>query len=119
MGAGAFRAKDDFVHPNDIFGLNSGNTKLKGVPTDVKPAEVKGLTDAPSDAKKPIVEYDTPSKDVDAAKEYGYGFWMRFLTTHPIRLINGKNAPWYFVARLTLNNPYDDIGMGDRLLAIW
>jgi len=56
---------------------------------------------------------------VDAAKEYGYGFWMRFLTTYPKRLINGKNGPWYFVARLTSNKPHDDVGMGDRLLAIW
>ena len=44
---------------------------------------------------------------------------MRFLTTYPKRLINGKNAPWYFVSRLTSNKPYDDVGMGDRLLAIW
>jgi hypothetical protein len=52
-------------------------------------------------------------------KEYGYGFWMRFLTTYPVRLENGKNAPWYFLARLTKNTPYDDIGMGDRMLAMW
>lgn len=44
---------------------------------------------------------------------------MRFLTTYPERLENGKNAPWYFVARLTKNIPYEDVGMGDRLLAIW
>ena len=23
--------------------------------------------------------------------EYGYGFWMRFLTAYPERMINGKN----------------------------
>jgi len=44
---------------------------------------------------------------------------MRFLTTYPERLENGKNAPWYFVARLTKNIPYEDVGMGDRMLAIW
>ena len=44
---------------------------------------------------------------------------MRFLTTYPKRLENGKNAPWYFVARLTSNKPYDDANMGDRLLANW
>jgi hypothetical protein len=52
-------------------------------------------------------------------KEYGYGFWMRFLTAYPVRMINGKNAPWYFVARLTSNKNYGNIGMGDRLLAVW
>jgi hypothetical protein len=34
-------------------------------------------------------------------EEYGYGFWARYLTAYPTRLIAGKNAPWYFVARLT------------------
>jgi len=33
--------------------------------------------------------------------EYGYGFWARFLTAYPVKLPNGKNAPWYFMARLT------------------
>lgn len=44
---------------------------------------------------------------------------MRFLTCYPQRLTSGKNAPWYFLARLTRNNPHQDIGLGDRLLAIW
>jgi hypothetical protein len=57
--------------------------------------------------------------ELEKLKEYGYGFWMRFLTTFPSRLENGKNAPWYFVARLTKNVPYEDVGMGDRMLAIW
>jgi hypothetical protein len=52
-------------------------------------------------------------------KEYGYGFWFRFLTLYPTRLWEGKNQPWYFVVRLTTNTPYSDAGFGDRLLAIW
>ena len=44
---------------------------------------------------------------------------MRFLTRFPAKLWAGKNAPWYFVARLTINNPFNDIRMGDRILAIW
>lgn len=44
---------------------------------------------------------------------------MRFLTLYPKRMVSGKNAPWYFVARLTKNKPYGDIGFGDRVLAIW
>ena len=44
---------------------------------------------------------------------------MRYLTTYPQRLIAGKNAPWYFVSRLTWNKDYDNIRMGDRALAIW
>ena len=51
--------------------------------------------------------------------EYGYGFWARFLTAYPVKLHNGKNAPWYFMARLTQHENYDNIRMGDRILAIW
>lgn len=52
-------------------------------------------------------------------KEYGYGFWLRFLTAYPSRLMEGKNAPWYFVARLSSNFPIQNNRVGDRLLAIW
>jgi hypothetical protein len=51
--------------------------------------------------------------------EYGFGFWFRFLTTYPERLLAGKNAPWYFLARFTKNIPFGDINLGDRILAIW
>jgi hypothetical protein len=44
---------------------------------------------------------------------------MRFLTTFPTRLWAGKNAPWYFLARLTINKDFADAGFGDRLLAMW
>jgi hypothetical protein len=72
---------------------------------------------SPFDEDKPVKEKE--QEDAADLKEYGYGFWMRFLTTYPKRLLNGKNAPWYFVARLTKNKPYDNIRMGDRQLAIW
>ena len=51
--------------------------------------------------------------------QYGYGFWMRYLTRYPFYQWAGKNQAWYAVSRLSLNNPGADIGMGDRLLAIW
>ena len=52
-------------------------------------------------------------------REYGYGFWMRFMTAYPTRLWSGKNAPWYFLARLTVNPKNGDVGFGDRLLAMF
>jgi len=51
--------------------------------------------------------------------EYGYGFWARYLTAYPVRMISGKNAPWYFVSRMTSNKNYGNAAMGDRVLAIW
>ena len=55
-------------------------------------------------------------KDV---REYGYGFWMRYMTRYPVAMFSGKKDPWYFVSRLTSNQNYGNINKGDRLLAIW
>jgi len=44
---------------------------------------------------------------------------MRYLTDYPKRLVSGKNAPWYFLARLTRNIPHQDAALGDRMLANW
>lgn len=51
--------------------------------------------------------------------EYGYGFYIRYLQEYPVQLKFGKQAPWYIVSRMTNNQKHDNIGMGDRLLAIW
>ena len=55
----------------------------------------------------------------DDLLEYGYGFWIRFLTYYPTRMIGGKRAPWYILSRMTKNPKPTDIGLGDRTLAIW
>ncbi len=41
------------------------------------------------------------------------------MTRYPEPLWDGKNAPWYFVSRLTSNNPYKNNEMGDRTLAVF
>ena len=69
------------------------------------------------DSKKPVIDKEVKSENF--LEEYGYGFWLRFLTVYPKRLIAGKNEAWYFVSRLTSMNPYDNIRMNDRRLAIW
>jgi hypothetical protein len=56
---------------------------------------------------------------LDDVREYGYGFWMRYLTTYPVRLVSGKKDPWYFVSRLTKNDPYGNTALGDRMLAVF
>lgn len=67
--------------------------------------------------KKPVLDQNVEGpKNLE---EYGYGFWARFLTVYPQRLLAGKNQAWYFVSRLTLHKDYDNVRMGDRLLAIW
>jgi hypothetical protein len=44
---------------------------------------------------------------------------MRFLMRHPVPLYNGRNAPWYFISRLTQNKNYGNVNFGDRTLAIF
>ena len=41
------------------------------------------------------------------------------MTRHPEPLWDGKNAPRYFISRLTYNNPYNNNGLGDRVLAVF
>lgn len=69
--------------------------------------------------KKPVIDTVVEGEDLDDPSEYGYGFWMRFLTRYPAPLYSGKNAPWYFVSRMTKNNPYKNVELGDRVLAIF
>lgn len=86
--------------------LTSGDSESDEEDEDDKP-KPNGF-----DSNVPVVVDTQPNlKDL---QEYGYGFWARFLTAYPQRLLSGKNAPWYFVARLTKNEKYDNVGMGDR-----
>jgi len=44
---------------------------------------------------------------------------MRYLAKYPTTLFNGLDQPYYFVSRLTYNEPYGNIGLGDRALVIF
>lgn len=119
LGKGAFKTGNDFNEAKDSFGFSVGVEKLvKKQDVGFKPAdpEKTGFENAQSQ-EKPVV--DKTSKSEQPFEEYGYGFWLRFLTVYPERLLAGKNQAWYFVSRLTLHQDYDNIRMGDRVLAIW
>ena len=64
------------------------------------------------DDTKPLVDNERPN--LSELSEYGYGFWLRYLHAYPKRVLRGISDAWYFVARLTKNNPYDNVRMGDR-----
>ena len=34
-------------------------------------------------------------------------------------MLEGNREAWYIIARLTKNQNYTDVRMGDRILAIW
>jgi hypothetical protein len=86
-------------------------------PTVDKETGEKHIPNSVNDNKPKVDEEDTSPEA--SFTEYGYGFWARFLTAYPVRLANGKNAPWYFMSRMTSNKNYGNIGMGDRTLAVW
>ena len=56
---------------------------------------------------------------MNGVKEYGYGFWIRFLARFPVALKLGNRAPWSIIARLSKNADYGDARVGDRTLAVW
>lgn len=118
LGKGSFRLGDDFTHKNDIFGYGEGEDKLLPKVKEVS-TKSEGVLKVPYDGNSPKSEEFDADHLPRVIDEYGYGFWMRYLTYYPKIMLSGKNGPWYFTARLTINKPFGDIGMGDRVLAIW
>jgi hypothetical protein len=61
---------------------------------------------------------DTPETNIDGLTEYAYGFWFRYLTTYPQRLV--KKPQWLQLARFSSNEEVEDAkNMGDRTLAVF
>jgi hypothetical protein len=100
-------------------------TKPPKVPTVVPPKPsptcVEGMSDIFATAFNEQALFDTTldKKSLVDSSEYGYGFWMRYLTRYPQVLTSGKNQPWYVVSRLTSNAEYKNVEMGDRTLAVF
>jgi hypothetical protein len=69
--------------------------------------------------KEAVTDTKVTDENLKNVKEYGYGFWLRFMSRYPVPLLTGKNAPFYFVSRLTNNIPNNNIDLGDRVLAIF
>lgn len=90
LGPGAFRLGTDYTHKDDVFGYGAGvdnllpKTKEVGVKDD-------GLLKTAFDDESPKIIELTDDKLPVNLEEYGYGFWLRFLTTYPKRLLSGKN----------------------------
>jgi hypothetical protein len=119
LGPGAFKNADDYSADGDIFGFAQGSKQYLGT---VAPVTVNSGKDIlkPSATSDPVFTKDLPLDSLPVnLNEYGYGFWFRFLTVYPVRLWTGKSDPWYFLARLTINQNFADGGFGDRLLANW
>jgi hypothetical protein len=94
-GAGSGKLGDDGKKPQSVtLGGDDGQA-----PPPPKKEFKKDYIDSPVDSKEPILSKLVDS-DAASKREYGYGFWLRFLTLYPKLLLNGKDAPWYFVARL-------------------
>lgn len=58
-------------------------------------------------------------EQLENLEEFGYGFYIRYLSQYPVQMRVGKTAPWYRIARLSKTDKYGDGGVGDRILANW
>ncbi|CAD8162366.1 unnamed protein product [Paramecium octaurelia] len=72
-----------------------------------------------SSSQTSVLDIKVEDDKIRGVNEYGYGYWIRWLTRWPEQQMKGISEPWYFISRLTKNDPYDNISMGDRVLAIW
>ncbi|KAM3142433.1 hypothetical protein pb186bvf_005335 [Paramecium bursaria] len=70
------------------------------------------------DQPKPFTDIQVDGDKLKYVREYGYGFWVRFLKRYSIDLYKGKKEPWYFY-RLKNNVKQGNVEMGDRVLSIW
>lgn len=95
--------------------------KTPVVPPKPEPTCIEGVSaiaDAAFD-KPAVADIQLKQEQLKDVQEYGFGYWLRFLSRHPVPLLSGKNQAYYFISRLTRNNPYTDVQMGDRVLALW
>lgn len=82
LGDGAHVATNNFDHPQDVFAFKEGTDKLFKKPDSVLPDEpTKDVFENGFESKKPVIDKENPAEN--ALEEYGYGFWMRFLTNYP------------------------------------
>ena len=101
-GEGASKKGNDFTHPTDVFRFDKGKQNLFPKVDPSKPT-VDERGEIPNEVNNNSPKVDKILADTENLVEYGYGFWARFLTAYPVRMLAGKNAPWYFVSRLTVN----------------
>lgn len=77
----------------------------------------------PSAFDKPAVfEKEWTEKELSNVSEYGYGFWLKYLSTYPTSLPTGLAGDYFMVARMTSNKEInkDSVSIpGDRLLGTW
>jgi protein transport protein SEC24 len=63
--------------------------------------------------------YEFDDEELQDASEYGYGFWMRYMSEFPKPYTMPKNK-YHFISRMTSNKEYQDFSKyGDRTLAIF
>jgi hypothetical protein len=96
---------------------NTINVRVTAIDADptkpsepIKPKPTEQLVD--NTPEKPAKEIEKPN--LSTPKEYGYGFWIRFITLYPTRLENCLENTFYFIARLSKNNPSGNTDLGDR-----
>jgi hypothetical protein len=104
LGRGAFQpSTDDHSAENDMFNFQAGKKAYLAQTAPVAFNSGKDRLQSSVSSDPTITQERTLEKLPPTVDEYGYGFWFRYMTLFPERLWSGKNAPWYFLARLTVN----------------
>lgn len=49
----------------------------------------KGVLDSPLNGKEPLITRKLADGDLEDNVEFGYGFWLRFLTLYPVPMKTG------------------------------
>ncbi|CAK86297.1 unnamed protein product (macronuclear) [Paramecium tetraurelia] len=62
--------------------------------------------------------YEEKRENSSNFKEYGYGYWAKFLLAYPKFLTNGKNEEYYFVSRLSADYLNQSKAMESRMQTV-
>lgn len=117
IGPGAYTG--NLTHSKDVFNFDVGVQAFYSKGEKVfNPKGDEKIVNSGAEGPK-VLEKQFSDGDLIKLKEYGFGFWCRFLTNYPNRLLKGKDQTWYFMARMTQNIPHADLGSGDRTLGLF
>ena len=84
-GDGAFRPTDYDKESNDIFAYSASALLIKPSPKlDYERDMKKGLIDVPETGTEAVYTRLFNDFDLGNINEYGYSFWIRYLTMYPV-----------------------------------
>jgi hypothetical protein len=127
-GPGSYRTLNEIkTSPTDQFAIRSGYTLYQQpiYNQDVVPSAYEGkILDSAFNADARLITQEWGLQEISDGtnlvngKAYGFGAWVRYLTTYPVRQLQGLPGA-SVIGAMTQNNPYTKgASLGDRLLVL-